>query len=209
MKRKTQEKPLHLKFSIFVIRNVTSLEIFYTFRYPEFKGHKNQPWVIRQMGIYHRFNKIPQSSPVSNTHPQSALWILFNPRPQSAAQQRVLACLQQHQHQHQRLASLPTAQGQEKASMPSLMKMSDKYVYLHPLWLHVVIYESYVMGWRGYLAAYEGIVLPVVGSIESCFVSEVFCQPGYLPTFQCLKIYTHHSLLPRIASHAAQGRQDK
>jgi hypothetical protein len=63
--------------------------MFYTFRYPEFKGRTNEPWVIRQMGVYQKVNfKTKQS-----------LWVLVNAAPETLAENRVLSCLQHEQVQ--------------------------------------------------------------------------------------------------------------
>ncbi|KAJ5955057.1 hypothetical protein N7501_009336 [Penicillium viridicatum] len=50
------------------------IEISYTLRYPEYKPQENA-WVIRQTGIYHRYDKTTCQS----------LFVLFNPTPQSKA----------------------------------------------------------------------------------------------------------------------------
>ncbi|CAI7603500.1 unnamed protein product [Penicillium glandicola] len=47
-------------------------EISYTLRYPEYKPQEEK-WVIRQTGIYHRYDKTSSQS----------LFVLFNPTPQS------------------------------------------------------------------------------------------------------------------------------
>ncbi|KAJ5165155.1 Mg2+ transporter protein CorA-like/Zinc transport protein ZntB [Penicillium coprophilum] len=49
-------------------------EISYTLRYPEYKSQENK-WVIRQSGIYHRYDKTSSQN----------LFVLFNPTPQSKA----------------------------------------------------------------------------------------------------------------------------
>ncbi|KOS44430.1 hypothetical protein ACN38_g4675 [Penicillium nordicum] len=49
-------------------------EISYTIRYPEYKPQDDK-WVIRQTGIYHRYDKTSSQS----------LYVLFNPTPQSKA----------------------------------------------------------------------------------------------------------------------------
>ncbi|KAJ5685591.1 hypothetical protein N7455_010722 [Penicillium solitum] len=48
------------------------IEISYTLRYPEYKPQGNT-WVIRQTGIYHRYDKTTSQN----------LFVLFNPTPQS------------------------------------------------------------------------------------------------------------------------------
>jgi hypothetical protein len=63
--------------------------MFYTFRYPEFKGRTNEPWVIRQMGVYQKLNFKSKQS----------LWIIVNAAPETLAENRVLSCLQQEQAQ--------------------------------------------------------------------------------------------------------------
>ena len=55
-------------------------EIFYTFRYAVYKGHPNEPYVIRQTGIYQKFN----------LKEKTCLWVLVNPVPDSAAHHRVV-----------------------------------------------------------------------------------------------------------------------
>lgn len=57
--------------------------MFYTFRYAEYKGHLNEPWVIRQAGIYHKLNFQQKTS----------LYILVNATPNSAAFERVIRFL--------------------------------------------------------------------------------------------------------------------
>ena len=57
--------------------------MFYAFRYPEFKGKHNEPWVIRQTGIYQQYD----------VQSKTSVWILINPMPDSVAEQRVLTCL--------------------------------------------------------------------------------------------------------------------
>jgi len=108
-----------------LVEDESKFEIFYTFRYPQFKGNQNEPWVLRQTGVYHRYD----------IHSKSSLWILINPIPDSAAEQRVTKCLYNHQ---------------------------DK-ISRNPLWLHSIIHASYFGNWRQYLAAYERLLLPIVG----------------------------------------------
>ncbi|KAF2473418.1 uncharacterized protein BDR25DRAFT_282954 [Lindgomyces ingoldianus] len=55
-------------------------EMFYTFRYAEYKGHPNEPYVIRQTGVYQKFH----------LKEKTCLWILVNPVPDSAAHRRVV-----------------------------------------------------------------------------------------------------------------------
>lgn len=55
-------------------------EIFYTFRYAEYKGHPNEPYVIRQTGVYQKFD----------LKEKTCLWVLINPTPDSAAHRRVV-----------------------------------------------------------------------------------------------------------------------
>jgi hypothetical protein len=68
---------------------LTFTEIFYTFRYAEFKGHPNEPWVIRQAGVYQKFD-------VQN---KSSLYILVNAVPNSAAHNRAMQSFADHQLQ--------------------------------------------------------------------------------------------------------------
>ena len=62
-------------------------EIFYTYRYAQFKNDPIEPWVIRQTGIYHQFNSLTKQN----------LWILINPMESSLAEQRLISCLNNHQ----------------------------------------------------------------------------------------------------------------
>ncbi|KAH7083884.1 hypothetical protein FB567DRAFT_561823 [Paraphoma chrysanthemicola] len=66
-----------------VIEDERSVQSFYTFRYAEYKGHLNEPWVIRQAGIYHKFDFQQKRS----------LYILVNAAPVSTAFDRVLRFL--------------------------------------------------------------------------------------------------------------------
>ncbi|KAH5305709.1 hypothetical protein HBI12_168140 [Parastagonospora nodorum] len=68
-----------------------SIQVFYTFRYAEYKGHPNEPWVIRQAGVYQRFD----------IHKKSSLYVLVNASPQSAAYCRALECFSKYEHQMQ------------------------------------------------------------------------------------------------------------
>lgn len=63
--------------------------MFYTFRYAEYKGLPNEPWVIRQTGVYQKYNLRTKTS----------LYILLNAVPDSAAYQRVLKSFSNHQVQ--------------------------------------------------------------------------------------------------------------
>ncbi|KAK7989380.1 pho87 protein [Apiospora arundinis] len=60
-------------------------EALYTLRYPEFKMSDGK-WVLRQSGLYHRYN----------TTTSQSLYILLNPMPRSQLQERVSAYLQEH-----------------------------------------------------------------------------------------------------------------
>ena len=64
-------------------------EIYYTFRYAEYKGHPNEPYVIRQTGVYQKFNLMEKT----------CLWILVNPVPDSAAHRRVVNALLNYQEE--------------------------------------------------------------------------------------------------------------
>jgi hypothetical protein len=101
--------------------------MFYSFRYAEEKGHPNEPWVIRQAGVYQKLDIVKKAS----------LYILVNAAPHSLAHRRVMQCFSE-----------------------KLVKMQAS-----PLWLHGVIHASYFMNWRGYIAAYEKRLLPIV-SVE-------------------------------------------
>lgn len=57
-----------------LLNQMMSKEVAYTIRYPEFKEQNGQ-WVIRQTGIYHRFDNSTGKS----------LYLLFNPTPNSTA----------------------------------------------------------------------------------------------------------------------------
>jgi hypothetical protein len=65
--------------------------MFYTFRYAEHKGHPNEPWVIRQAGVYQKFDFRNRSS----------LFILVNAVPNSAAHRRLMQSFSSHQLQMQ------------------------------------------------------------------------------------------------------------
>lgn len=60
--------------------------MFYTFRYAEEKGHPNEPWVIRQAGVYHKLD-------VAN---KASLYILISAAPHSTAHRRVIQCFSDH-----------------------------------------------------------------------------------------------------------------
>ncbi|KAF2027484.1 hypothetical protein EK21DRAFT_102554 [Setomelanomma holmii] len=66
-----------------------SIQSFYTFRYAEFKGLVNEPWVIRQAGVYHKYD----------VQDNTSLYVLLNAVPNSAAYRRVLECFSSHQAQ--------------------------------------------------------------------------------------------------------------
>lgn len=66
-------------------------DAFYTFKHAERKGKSNEPWVIRQTGVYQKFDFEKGSS----------LFIVFNVVPNSLAHRRVLDCLMNHQKQVQ------------------------------------------------------------------------------------------------------------
>jgi hypothetical protein len=65
--------------------------MFYTFRYGEFKGHLNEPWVIRQAGVYQKID-IQQ---------KTSLFILVNAVPDSDAYRRAMQSFANHQVQMQ------------------------------------------------------------------------------------------------------------
>lgn len=65
--------------------------MFYTFRYGEFKGHPNEPWVIRQAGVYQKID----------IRQKTSLFILINAIPGSEAHHRVLQSFANHQVQMQ------------------------------------------------------------------------------------------------------------
>ncbi|CAI6332911.1 unnamed protein product [Periconia digitata] len=69
--------------------DVDSFEVFYTFRHAEYKGHPNEPYVIRQTGVYQKYNMKEKSS----------LWILINPVPESAAHRRIVDAFLHHQEE--------------------------------------------------------------------------------------------------------------
>jgi hypothetical protein len=60
--------------------------MFYTFRYAEYKGNPNEPWVIRQIGVYHKYD----------VQKRTSLYVLVNAVPNSAAFRRVLASFSNH-----------------------------------------------------------------------------------------------------------------
>ena len=60
-------------------------EVLYTLKYPEFKASDGK-WVLRQSGLYHRYN----------TSTSQSLYILLNPMPRSQMQERLLAHLRDH-----------------------------------------------------------------------------------------------------------------
>ncbi|KAL2867547.1 uncharacterized protein BJX67DRAFT_79635 [Aspergillus lucknowensis] len=65
-------------------------EISYTIRYPEYKTDRERPernsWVIRQSGIFHRFN----------TATSQSLFILLSPCPDSTAHKKAAEWLERH-----------------------------------------------------------------------------------------------------------------
>ncbi|KAI1476967.1 hypothetical protein F4774DRAFT_220111 [Daldinia eschscholtzii] len=63
-------------------RTDSSIEIYYTIRYPELKPNGGN-WAIRQSGLYYRFDASTRRS----------VSVLFNPTPNSAAHQKVEASL--------------------------------------------------------------------------------------------------------------------
>jgi hypothetical protein len=65
--------------------------MFYTFRYAEEKGHANEPWVIRQAGVYQKLDVAKKTS----------LYILINAAAHSAAHRRVMQCFSDHWGQMQ------------------------------------------------------------------------------------------------------------
>ncbi|KAJ4286536.1 hypothetical protein N0V90_013236 [Kalmusia sp. IMI 367209] len=65
------------------------LEMFYTFRYAEYKGHPNEPYVVRQTGVYQKYN----------LKEKRCLWILVNPVPDSAAHRRVIDAFLHYQNE--------------------------------------------------------------------------------------------------------------
>ncbi|KAK8124552.1 uncharacterized protein PG998_000311 [Apiospora kogelbergensis] len=60
-------------------------EVLYTLKYPEFKMSDGK-WVLRQSGLYHRYNPTTSQS----------LYVLLNPMPRSQMQERVTAHLRDH-----------------------------------------------------------------------------------------------------------------
>ncbi|KAK7964949.1 hypothetical protein PG996_000689 [Apiospora saccharicola] len=60
-------------------------EVLYTLKYPEFKASDGK-WVLRQSGLYHRYN----------TSTSQSLYILLNPMPRSQMQERLLSHLRDH-----------------------------------------------------------------------------------------------------------------
>ncbi|KAH8702725.1 hypothetical protein GQ44DRAFT_631370 [Phaeosphaeriaceae sp. PMI808] len=84
--RKTdEEQSFCVPWTIKEDENAT--QMFYTFRYAEYKGHPNEPWVIRQVGVYHKYDVKKKTS----------LYILVNAVPDSVAYQRVLESLTSYQ----------------------------------------------------------------------------------------------------------------
>jgi hypothetical protein len=65
--------------------------MFYTFRYAEEKGHENEPWVIRQAGVYQKLD-------IAN---QASLYILISAASHSVAHSRVMQCFSEHLDQMQ------------------------------------------------------------------------------------------------------------
>ncbi|KAF3001348.1 hypothetical protein E8E13_006101 [Curvularia kusanoi] len=61
----------------------TTHRLFYTIRYAEYKGLPNEPWVLRQVGVYHKFDIASKQS----------LVILLNAVPDSKAYRRVLQAI--------------------------------------------------------------------------------------------------------------------
>lgn len=57
--------------------------MFYTFRYAEYKSLPNEPWVIRQAGVYHKFDIDTKQS----------LLILVNAVPDSKAYSLIIETL--------------------------------------------------------------------------------------------------------------------
>jgi len=81
--------------------------------------------VIRQSGVYHRFN----------TATLQNLFVLFNPNPNTVADQKIQSLLLDHY---------------QEASKKG------------PLWLHDVFLSTHLPAWRRYIASLERELLPIV-----------------------------------------------
>ncbi|KAK1717434.1 uncharacterized protein BDZ83DRAFT_27879 [Colletotrichum acutatum] len=103
----------------------------YTIRYPEYKPDEDT-WVIRQTGVYHRCDAASHQS----------LFIMINPTPNSQASSRALEWL------FNRSSSSSVAAGSETET-------DD------PVWLHKLIFETYLPAWRFYIASMERQFLPL------------------------------------------------
>lgn len=62
--------------------------MFYTFRYAEQKNHSNEPWVIRQVGVYHKID----------IETKQSLIVLLSAVPDSKAYDRVLRLISNDFH---------------------------------------------------------------------------------------------------------------
>ena len=91
-------------------------------KYPENNGRSDgaNPWSIRQTGVYQSFD----------SKSQTTLWILLNPKPQSAADDRIKDLFSVGAGGFLRL------QGQ------------------HPV-IGLIVLSSYILNWRTYMAFYE------------------------------------------------------
>ena len=94
----------------------------FVLKYPEYNGRTDggDPWSNRQTGVYQSFD--------SNT--KTSLWILLNPRPQSAADSRIKGLLSGGAD------GLPHPQ--EQRPLVGLIALS-----------------TYILNWRAYMAFYE------------------------------------------------------
>ncbi len=103
-------------------------------KYPENNGRSDgaDPWSNRQTGVYQSFDSKTKTS----------LWILLNPRPQSAADSRIKDLLNAREDDHLHL--------REQRPLVGLIALS-----------------TYVLNWRSYMAFYEKEELRMV---RVCFL---------------------------------------
>ena len=94
----------------------------FVLKYPENNGRSDgaDPWSNRQTGVYQSFDSETKTS----------LWILLNPRPQSAADNRIQDLL--------------------SAGADSFLHLQEQ----RPL-VGLIALSTYVLNWRTYMAFYE------------------------------------------------------
>ncbi|KAJ6105478.1 Mg2+ transporter protein CorA-like/Zinc transport protein ZntB [Penicillium capsulatum] len=107
-------------------------------------------------------------------------------------------------HQSVWLLFNPNDQSQVQARAEESLRESQLEVEADPLWIHRLLFATYLPGWRHYLLSLESQLLPIKGLVETAFINETL-RAGYDNLLALNTLQNRFLQIPTILASATEA----